>query len=172
VGTGYDFNLVKQHAQTAWQQVALRAEYKLSNYFRANATSVYDTIRHSYSSTRLDITWVPGETYVSFGAKYDGIRNKWAAANIYVDGFKWGRLRTSVLLNYNGYTKRFDAQHYSFIYDLHCAEAVLQVIDSGAGFNSGRQIYFFLRLKALPFDTPFGTGQRGQPIGTGTGRDF
>ena len=28
------------------------------------------------------------------------------------------------------------------------------------------------RVKALPFDTPFGTGQRGQPIGTGTGRDF
>lgn len=172
VGTGYDFNLLKQHATTPWQQVALRAEYRLSNYFRATATSLYDTGRHSYSNTRLDVTWIPGDTYVSFGTKYDGIRNTWAAANLYIDGIRWGRLRMSTLLNYNGYTKRFDAQHYSFIYDLHCAEAVLQVLDNPTGFNSGRQIFFFLRLKALPFDTPFGTGQRGQPIGTGTGAGF
>jgi hypothetical protein len=169
VGTGYDFNLVKQHAPTPWQQVNLNARYTIARTFEARALSTYDTTRHAFSSTRLDVTWVPGDTFVSFGLKYDGIRNKWAAANLFVDGFKIGRLRTSVLFNYNGYTKQFDAQHYSFIYDLHCAEAVLQVIDNSAGFNSGRQIYFFIRLKALPFDMPFGTGNRGQPIGTGTG---
>jgi hypothetical protein len=169
VGTGYDFNLVKQHAPTPWQQVNLNARYTLGRSFEARALSTYDTTRHAFSSTRLDMTWIPGSTFVSFGAKYDGIRNKWAAANLFVDGFKIGRLRTSMLFNYNGYTRKFDAQHYSFIYDLHCAEAVLQVIDNSAGFNSGRQVFFFIRLKALPFDTPFGTGSQGQPIGTGTG---
>lgn len=170
--TGYDFNLIKQHQPTPWQQVGMQARYSLLGKFDFRALSTYDTIRHTFSSTRLDLTWRPGSTYVSFGAKYDGVRHTWAAANIYVDGMQWGRLRTSVLLNYNGYTRHFETQHFSFIYDLHCAEAVLQVLNNETGFNSGRQIFFFIRLKALPFDTPFGTGQRGQPIGTGTGRDF
>jgi hypothetical protein len=169
--TGYDFNLTKQHQPTPWQQVGLQARYTVNKTFDFRALSTYDTIRHTYSSTRLDLTWIPGSTYFSFGAKYDGVRHSWAAANVYIDGLQWGRLRTSVLLNYNGYTRQFEAQHYSFIYDLHCAEAVLQFINNPTGFNSGKQIYFFIRLKALPFDTPFGTGQRGQPIGTGTGRD-
>ncbi len=169
--TGYDFLQVEQHQPTPWQQVGLRASYSLGKNFDVRAISTYDTIRHAYSSTRLDLRWIPGTTYISLGARYDGIRNKWAAANMFVDGLKLGRVRASVLLNYNGYTNHFDAQHYSFIYDLHCAEAVLQIIDNPAGFNGGRQVYFFIRLKALPFDTPFGTGSQGQPIGTGTGRD-
>ncbi|HVT12669.1 MAG TPA: hypothetical protein VHE55_10410 [Fimbriimonadaceae bacterium] len=172
LATGYDFNLVKEHQPTPWQQVGIRAEYKLGNTFSARALSTYDTTQHNFSSTRFDLTMVRGGTYLSLGAKYDGQRNKWAAANMFLDGLQLGRLRVSTLLNYNGYTKQFDAMHYSFIYDLHCAEAVLQIIDNPTGFNGGRAIYFFIRLKALPFDTPFGTGTQGQPIGTGTGRDF
>jgi hypothetical protein len=148
----------------------LQSVYSLGNSFYLRGSSTYDTVRHAFSTTRLDLKWVPGATFVSFGAKYDGIRHTWGAANLFVDGLKLGRLRASVLLNYNGYSKQFDAEHYSFIYDLHCAEAVFQVIDNRGGFNTGRQFYLFVRLKALPFDTPFGTGSRGQAIGTGTGR--
>lgn len=172
LATGYDFNLVKEHQPTPWQQVGIRAEYKLGNNFSARALSTYDTTRHDFSSTRFDLTMAGKSTYLSLGAKYDGQRSKWSAANIFVDGLQFGRLRTSVLLNYNGYTNSFDAVHFSFIYDLHCAEAVLQYIDNPTGFYGGRAIYFFIRLKALPFDTPFGSGNQGQPIGTGTGRDF
>jgi len=76
----------------------------------------------------------------------------------------------SALLAYNGYLKKFEEKHFSFIYDLHCAEAVLQVRESNVGFRSGREIYFFIRIKAFPFDTPFGLTRRGAPIGTATGR--
>lgn len=171
IQTAYDFNLLKDGTQTPWQQVGLRGEYTLGRSFKARVISNYDTVRHAYGSTRIDVTWLPGSTYVSLGAKYDGIRNRWAALNLYVDGFQIGRLRTAALLNYNGYTHRFDAQQYSFIYDLHCAEAVLQILDNGGGFNSGRTVTFFIRLKALPWSSGFGTGANGQPIGTGSGRD-
>jgi hypothetical protein len=170
--TGYDFNLIKQHQPTPWQQVGLQASYTLDRTFQFRALSTYDTTQHTFSSTRFDLTLNGKSTFLSVGAKYDGQRNKWAAANMYLDGLQIGRLRSSVLLNYNGYTNQFDAMHFSFIYDLHCAEAVFQIIDNPTGFNGGRAFYFFIRLKALPFDTPFGTGTRGQPIGTGTGRDF
>ncbi len=170
--TGYDFNIAAQGSQTAWQQVGLRGEYKLGRYFDFRTLSTYDTTRHTFSTTRFDLTYVPGSTFISIGAKYDGLRAKWAAVNLFVDGFQIGRLRTSTLLNYNGYLKRFEAAHFSFIYDLHCAEAVFQIVNNPyAGSGSGNQIVFFIRLKALPFDTPFGTGRQGQAIGTGTGRD-
>jgi len=167
--TGYDFDLIKEHQPTPWQQVGLQATYSQAKTFMVRMFSTYDTTMHDYSSTRMDLTWVSKTAFLSLGVKYDGERNKWAAANLYLDGLQIGRLRTSVLLNYDGYTNQFDAMHYSFIYDLHCAEAVLQILDNPTGFNGGRSIYFFIRLKALPFDTPFGTGTRGQPIGTGTG---
>ncbi len=173
--TGYDFNVARQMSSfkiSPWQQVGLRGEYGLGRWFNFRALSTYDTTRHAYSSTRLDLTYIPGATYLSIGAKYDGIRKQWAAANLFLDGLAIGRLRASVLLNYNGYLKRFEAEHFSFIYDLHCGEAILQILNTPTGFRSGRTIVFFFRLKALPFDTPFGTGQRGQPIGTGTGRDY
>ncbi len=171
LATGYDFDLIKEHQPTPWQQAGLQATYTLGKTFSFRALSTYDTTLKTLSSTRFDLTWSTKPTFLSLGAKYDGERHKWAAANMYLDGFQIGRLRTSLLLNYDGYTKQFDAMHYSFIYDLHCAEAVLQVIDNPTGFNGGRSIYFFIRLKALPFDTPFGTGTHGQPIGTATGRD-
>ncbi|HTQ09703.1 MAG TPA: hypothetical protein VMI31_06490, partial [Fimbriimonadaceae bacterium] len=169
LATGYDFDLIKEHQPTPWQQVGLQATYRQGKTLLIRMFSAYDTTMHDYSSTRMDLTWVSKTTFLSLGVKYDGQRSKWAAANLYLDGLQFGRLRTSVLLNYDGYTNQFDAMHYSFIYDLHCAEAVLQIIDNPTGFNSGRSIYFFIRLKALPFDTPFGTGTQGQPIGTGTG---
>jgi hypothetical protein len=75
----------------------------------------------------------------------------------------------SALLLYNGFLERFDSRHFAFTYDLHCAEAVLQIIENNVGFRPGREFLFFIRIKALPFDSPFGTGRLGQPIGLGGG---
>jgi LPS-assembly protein len=109
---------------------------------------------------------------VGLGLRYDAVRSVWGSANLFVDALKWGRLRISSALAYNGYLKAFEARHFSFTYDTHDAEFILQVLDNPVGFRPGREISFFIRLKALPFDTPFGIGRRGQPIGTGTGREF
>lgn len=167
--TGYDFLRLQQHQQTAYQQVALRAEFQPKPFFALRALSTYDPILGGWSNLRFDLAYRPGATFVSAGAKYDGVRKKWAAVNLFIDGLKWGRLKFSTILNYNGYLQKFEARHFQFTYDLHCAEAVLTILDNPIGFQAGRQVSLFIRLKAFPFESPFGIGTRGQPIGTGTG---
>jgi hypothetical protein len=169
--TGYDF-LLEERGQIAWQPVGIRAEFRPTDNFMLRNLSTYDTFRQAWSNVRMDMAWLLGETFISAGVRYDGIRHTFGNVNFYIDGLQLGKLRTSALANYNGYLKRFEATHLSFTYDLHCAEAIFQVIDHAAGFRSGREYVFFIRLKALPFTTPFGTGRRGQPLGPGTGRDF
>lgn len=172
VQTGYDFLLEERGADTAWQQVGVRMDWRPRSWFDLRALPTYDTFRKKWSNVRFDLAYLPGATYVGIGARYDGIREVWGAANIFVDGLKWGRLRMSTLMTYNGYLKKFENQHYSFTYDLHCAEAVLQILENNVGFRSGRSIAFYLRLKAFPFDSSFGLNPRGAPIGTATGRGF
>jgi LPS-assembly protein len=48
----------------------------------------------------------------------------------------------------------------------------LTVSDFGTGFRAGQEVGFFIRLKAIPFDSNFGRGRLGQALGSGTGRDF
>ncbi|MCX7799983.1 MAG: hypothetical protein N2109_06520 [Fimbriimonadales bacterium] len=168
--TGYDFGRAEDLGDSSrWQTVGFRSEWRPKGWFQLRALANYDTSRESLGTIRLDALWKPGATTVALGARYDGFRDRWAAANLFVDGLKYGRLKLSAVLAYNGYLRQFEAAHYSFTYDLHCAEAILQVLDNNVGFRSGRQVFFFIRLKAFPFDTPFGTGTRGQAIGTGTG---
>ena len=169
--TGYDL-LEDRNLQTRWQTVGVRTEFTPTEFINLRTLSTYDPFLHAWSNVRLDFVGRFGGTFVSAGARYDGLRNTWGQANLFIDGLTWGRLKMSTVLAYNGYIKKFEARHFSFTYDLHCAEAILQIIDNPVGFRSGREINFFIRLKALPFDTPFGIGRRGQGFGTGTGRDF
>lgn len=168
--TGYDF-LLEEQQETAWQSIGTRVEWNPTDFVQFRALSSYDTFSKAWSNTRLDFTWKAGGTFIAAGARYDGIRHTWGNLNLYVDGFKAGRLKTSMLLAYNGYLRQFEARHFSFTYDLHCAEAIFQVIDTPVGFRPGTQYGFFIRLKAFPFNTPFGLGRSGQSFGTGTGRD-
>jgi LPS-assembly protein len=172
VQSGYDFLLEERGAQTAWQPVGVLAQWQPRNWFQMRAWPVYDPFNQLWSSVRVDMTYLPGATFVTLGARYDGFRKQWGAVNAFVDGLKWGRAKLSANLQYNGYLKRFDERHVALTYDLHCAEAILQVRESNLGFRPGREIAFFIRLKALPFDTPFGLSRRGAPLGTATGRGF
>ncbi len=169
VQTGYDFRYKENNLETAWQQVSLRTEYRPNDSILARGLSTYDPTLSKWSNTRIDISIDRANTFYGIGARYDGIRGTWANLNLFVDGLKLGKVTASALLNYNGYTKQFDTKQFSLIYDMHCTEAVLQVLENNVGFRPGRQVYFFLRIKALPFSTPFGTGTQGQPIGIGTG---
>ncbi len=164
--TGYDM-LQLEKKSTAWQTIGTRLEYMPTSYISFRSVATYDTFQGVWNNLRVDLAYRPGATFVGVGAKYDGVRKVWSSAEAFVDGFKWGRLRTSAMLNYNGYLKRFEARHFQFTYDLHCAEAVLTVIDNPIGFRSGTSINFMLRLKAFPFNTAFGTGTSGQPVSLG-----
>lgn len=169
--TGYDIERLSNR-DIPWQQVGVRAEYALNNSFSFRSLSTYDTFQQSWSNVRLDATWRFADANIALGARYDGISHTWSNANAYLDGLEYGKTRFAAILSYNGFTERFDSQQYNLIYDLHDAEAVLTVSDFGTGFRSGREITFLIRLKIFPIDTNFGVGRRGQPLGTGSGRDF
>lgn len=169
---GYDFRYQDIGLKTPWQQAALRTEWRPLTELQIRGLSTYDPLLKKWSSTRLDLAFEKGPAFVGVGARYDGLRKTWAQINVFADGLRWGRLSGTALFAYNGYTKRFDSRQYSLAYDMHCSEAVLQVLENNVGFRSGRQISFFVRIKAFPFATPFGTGTQGQPIGLGTGAGF
>lgn len=170
--TGYDITRL-QTQDIPWQQVGLRSEWQPTKKFLLRALSTYDTFNQEWSSVRLDSTLLPGRgATLSAGARYDGVRKVWSNANLYLNNIRYGKSTLGVVLTYNGYTEHFDFMQYNVVYDLHCAEAVLTYSENNSGFRAGREVQFFIRLKAFPFDNFFGTGTRGQPLGTGTGRDF
>ncbi|HRF60144.1 MAG TPA: hypothetical protein PLH94_09555 [Fimbriimonadaceae bacterium] len=169
--TAYDILQLDQQ-RTPWQRLNISTEYRPNDVLFMRTTHTYDTVSQVWTNQRLDFGWRVGEGIVSANAQYDGQRHSWGSLNLYVDGLKWGKLTTSFLLSYSGYNKQVQSRQVSFTYDLHCVEAILQVIDNPVGFRSGRQIAFFLRVKAFPFDTPFGLGQRGQAVGGNSGIRF
>ncbi len=171
--TGYDILQLQQETlgpKVAWQAVGVRMEYRPVDYISLRALSTYDSFQGAWNNVRIDLAYQPGATFVGLGAKYDGIRQTWSSLTGFVDGFKWGRLRTSALFSYNGYLQRFESRHLQLTYDLHCAEAIMTIIDNPIGFRSGTSINFYVRIKAFPFNTGFGTGTSGQPISLGGGR--
>ena len=169
--TGYDLLRLEQN-EAAWQPIGIRMEWQPKDYLLMRTQAMYDTFQGEWSNIRIDTSYKPGATFVSVGSYYDGIAHTWSNINAFVDNLTWGKTKLSAILTWNGYTSQFDNQQYSLTYDLHCAEAVFTYQLQNTGFEPGRTITLMIRLKALPFSSPFGAGSRGQPLGTGTGTSF
>jgi hypothetical protein len=169
--TGYDVLLASQ-GEAPWQQVWLRADWRPSESTSVQASAVYDTFSQAWSVLRLDSRFKLGGAECAAGLSYDGVRQKVGSINLLVEGFRAGRVSANAVVDFNGFTNQVVAQHYQLLYDLHCVEAVFEVIENNTGFNSGRTFGFYLRIKALPSFSPFGTGTRGQGIGRGRGAGF
>lgn len=169
--TSYDIYRPNK-TQVSWNTVGLRSEWTPNRNFQLRSQASYDPQTQLWSSLRFDLGMRAFGGFISAGARYDGTRHTWGTLNLLAEGLVFKRLKASVLLSFNGYTNKFDAKHFSFTYDMHCTEAILQILENPVGFRHGREIYFFIRIKALPFDTPFGIGQRGQAIGSGSGTGF
>ncbi|HEY3779454.1 MAG TPA: hypothetical protein VGL56_00115 [Fimbriimonadaceae bacterium] len=167
--SGYDL-LSYQEGITPYQDVGLRAEWHPVDYFQLRTLSTYDTTMKGISNVQVDMAYKPGATFISAGFRYDGTQHTFGEWDLFFDAFKWGRLKASGLLDYDGYTHSFTSEQLSLTYDLHCAEAILQIQNNPSGFRSGTQIAFYIRLKAFPFNTPFGVGTQGQAVGGGFGR--
>ncbi len=168
VQSSYDFTQSEQE-QTGFSPVGLRMEYSAKDYLLARVLATYDPFYKGVANYRLDTTYTPGATTIGLGARYDNTRSTWAEVDVYISALKTGRLKSDLRLSYDGYSNQFNSIQLGLVYDLHCAEAVFQVIDNPVGFNSGVSYLFFIRLKGVPFDTSFGAGTRGQPIGYGSG---
>jgi LPS-assembly protein len=166
--SGYDINRLDTQ-DIAWNQVGIRTEYMPRANFVFRTYSNYDTYQQAWSNVKLDLAYRHNESFIAFGAQYNGISHVWSSANLYLQNFVAGRTKWSALLSYNGYTEEFDSMQLNMIYDLHCAEAIFSFTQSNTGFRAGTQFGIFIRIKALPFDIPFGFGTQGQPLSTPSG---
>lgn len=167
--TGYDLVRLDQQTGTPWNQVGVRTEYTPLPNLMFRTYSNYDTFQRAWSSVRLDLAFKRNDFFLALGSQFDGINHTWTSTNLYLQNLVWGRTKLSAILSYNGFSRQLDGLQLNMIYDLHCAEAIISYSQSNYGFRSGRDISIFIRLKALPFDLPFGFGTRGQPFGTPVG---
>lgn len=168
---GYDF-LHDDLPGGSWVTPSVRLEYAPTQNFRFRGLANYNPDAKDWGNIRLDATAKLGDARIGMAARYDGRRDVWGNFNMLIDGLQLGKVKLSSLLLYNGYLQRFDSIHLSVTYDLHCTEAVFQMIENNTGFRPGREFVFLLRIKALPSDSGFGMGRLGQPLGLGSGRDF
>ncbi len=168
-GTGYDV-LQSERGIVPWQSVNVRGEWTPTRETKVRATSLYDTFSQIWSSASFDADFrIQGARFV-VGGRYDGRTKKVSSASFMAQGMTWGRLGASVLADWNGFTEQLQALHYQLVWDMHCSEAVLEVIDNRTGFRAGKQIGFYVRLKAFPTFSPFGLGRGGQSVGFSGGR--
>jgi LPS-assembly protein len=166
--SGYDFNY-KRVFGSPWRSIWLRGLWDPGPRLRLDASANYDTIDQRWSNLRVDLLAGRSPWELGLGVRYDFANESLAGVSARLVGARYGRTRFRMLMDYNGYSKRLEAQHYQASYDLHCAEAVLEVIDNRIGFRSGRTIGLYLRIKAFPSESLFGQGTRGQAVGSGFG---
>ncbi len=168
--SGYDL-LARENGREAWSPLNLNLEYQSAQWLRWRTQSVFDPNRGRFTSLLTDLFWQFGASRLALSARYDPQRHRWGNLYARLDALKWGRVRLSSILQYNGYLNRFEGRHFLLTYDLHCAELEIRYIDNPFGFRQDRSLLVFLRLKALPSLSRFGYGQFGQPLG-GIGSDF
>lgn len=171
VQTGYDV-LQGDRGNVPWQTVGTKLEWQPTEWFLFRTLATYDPYRTAWTNVRMDLSWQAGATFLTAATRYDGLRHTWSSFDLFLSNLKWGRVTTTAVMTYNGYLRKVEATQLQFTLDLHCWEAILQVKDNQTGFRTGTEYAFFLRLKALPFDSAFGIGQRGQAIGSGGGFGF
>lgn len=171
--SGYDLLARDRNLPSSWQSIGARLEWAPSPSFQFRSSATYDTFAQLWNNVRFDMLALQGQsTKFYVGARYDGTRSQFGAVNFIAEGMRWGKLTAGLLLSWNGYTEQFESRQVSLMYDLHDADALLEITDNQTGFRNGTSVAFFIRLKAMPFLTPFRHGTRGQGLGTGTGFNF
>jgi len=172
---GYDF------AQTSfagfparpWQTLSLNTLVRPVDWLRLRSLFSYDPNTSRLESVTSNLR-IRGRNEFAFDVvtRYDPERKKLSNLNGYINWPVHRLWRVIALFQYNGFLNRFESRNLQIIHDLHCLEASITYIDNPFGFRSDRQVYFSLRLKALPRTERFGTGQFGQAIDTSLGEVF
>ncbi len=171
VQTGYDWQQAER-GSSPWQQVSLRSEWAPEPGLLVRAQTIYDTFSTVWGSSRLEAAFPFLGGQATFGAQYDGRRSVWSGLTASLAGWRTGQMDISFLADFNGYRERLDSFRARVIYDMHCTDAILEVIEDSVGFRSGRTISLTIGLKGFPSGSPFGVGTRGQAIGFGGGAGF
>jgi hypothetical protein len=164
--SGYDLQAHKLQ-RDPWQSLWLNLLYEQPDVLRWRTNLVYDPNESKFTSLLTDMLWQFGDSRLALSARYDPRRAHWGSVNARLDALKWGKMRFSTILQYNGYLNRFEGRHFLLTYDLHCAELEMRYIDNPFGFRRDREFLIYIRLKAFPPFSRFGYGQSGEALGGG-----
>lgn len=164
--SGYDLQAHKLQ-RDPWQSLWLNLLYEQPEVLRWRMNLIYDPNESKFTSLLTDLFWRFGDSSLALNARYDPRRARWGSVNTRIDALKWGKMRFSTILQYNGYLNRFEGRHFLLTYDLHCAELEMRYIDNPFGFRHDREFMVYIRLKAFPPFSRFGYGQSGELLGGG-----
>ncbi len=174
VRMGYDFAQSRfEGFNQPWQTVSANLLVRPNDSWQVRNLLSFDPNTGRFLSTTSDLR-IRGSNDLALDvvARYDPRRSKIGQANAYAS-IPIGRLwRVNALVQYNGYLNRFESRNLQIIRDLHCLEAALTYSDNPFGYRAERQIYFQLRIKALPLFQRFGAGPFGQALDTSIGERF
>ena len=98
-----------------------------------------------------------------------GTRRKFSQINTQFDVPFARGWRFAGLLRFNGGTGLFESRAAELIHEWDCLEASVSYSENPNSFYNDRQIYFSLRVKALPSTRRFNRGPAGQALGVGVG---
>lgn len=171
---GYDFGQQSFGGITSpWQSLSVNLLVRPINWVRFRSLLTFDPNTSRFVSSVADLR-LRGHNDTAFDlvGRFDPQRHKFGQINGYFNFTIAREWRLIALFQYNGYLNRFESRNLQIIKDLHCMEASLTYIDNPFGFRNDRQIFFSLRIKALPFFQRFGVGQFGQAIDTSVGEIY
>ncbi len=170
MATTYDL-LAREQGRDSWSLLNITTEYQPTGWLFWRNQLSYDPNRERWVSFQSDLRWRFGDSQLTLATRYDPLRARWGRVYARVDALKWGRSRFSAIVQYNGYLDRIESRQLLWVYDLHCAELEVRYIDNPLGFLPDTGVQVFLRLKAFPSFSRFGTGSLGAPLG-GFGTDL
>ncbi|HSV74372.1 MAG TPA: hypothetical protein VLH79_11490 [Chthonomonadales bacterium] len=168
---GYDFSGSSfGGVRRPWHTLAANVLVRPAEWARMQYLASFDPNSGRLTSVVSDWRFRgTGGLAIDVVARYDPARRRFGSVNSFFDlpvGSVW---RVAGLFQYNGHLGRFESRNLQIVRDLHCLEASLTFMENPHGFRNDRQIFFQLRIKALPVFQRFGVGQFGQALDTGVG---
>jgi hypothetical protein len=182
LSSGFDFG--DDHSMyglpaTPWLDINGQIEYKIDSRLLNVLTGSYDPNRgllfNAADTTRITLPWGlafnSALNYVPQSGKFSNINGDLDLPWI-VDPKEQAGYRLRVLAGYDGLTDTFNYQALELTRSWHDWEISGIYNDNADSLTPGKSFYINFRLKAFPGFEPFGVGQFGQGLDTGTGQVY
>jgi hypothetical protein len=167
LGTGYNF--LRDYITAPWQTVSIRTMYRPNPRLRFDTIATYDINEGQWFNITNSVRMRANKNLaIDLVGTYDPQLHNWSEVDNTYEiplGRTW---KIASLLKYNGVLKQFESRNLQIAHEWDCLEASFTYSDNPSSFINERQIYFTLRIKALPFFGTFARGNAGQPLTSGT----
>jgi hypothetical protein len=165
---GYD--LLGTSSANPWQTLSTRLMWRPTPSVRLDSLATYDPNTSKFFSFTNSLRLRARNDFaLDLLARYDPQAGKFTEINSQFNipiGHSW---RLAGLLRYDGNTGQFESTNFQVTHTWDCLEASLTYSDYPLGFRNDRELFFTLRITALPFFRSFARGPAGEAIGTGIG---